>query len=367
MFKNDKDYRFTGKMHEQIINSIQNKHGLESIAATSIRILHYGYDPKVSDTSKKSERNLSILLSYDEKDKDGYYYYVLGNEYARANNFKEALICYNKSQKLTNIKEFRYIYYPYLVMNIARSLFVEKKYNDELSYLKKCQKELPDFKDLYFMEALLHIECARFTKAKEALGNYTKIKKGQYEYPSNNFENYYNIAKLMYDLDQGIVENKENLLSVWIFKEDEDNSNLIDCIKSINEIAFEILIITSKFDEFDLDPIEQIGGKIIRISKNNINKKYQIATKNSRGKYILVLNENNICSQISQKQLIYLLQDEDREGYYVKELSITDNSYAEKFSIFKNNKKFNSIEEYEKSLKEKKNGIIDSKITIHKK
>lgn len=366
MFKNKPEYRFRGKMHEQVINSIQNLHGIEAIGATPIQILHYGYDPQVSDTDKKSKRNLEILLSYDEKDKDGYYYYVLGNEYARVDEYDDALKYYKMSLNVTNAKMYKYIYYPYLAMNIIKVLQTQKKYKEALKYFDEFLEILPDFKDLYFMKCLLHIECSRLTKAKEALVKYINCPKGQYEYPSNNFENYYNISKLMYDLDNGIVDHNEKTLSVWIFME-ESHENIIDCIKSINEIAHEIIIVTSSYNNFDTDEITQYGGKILKISKENKEKSFQIAMKNSKGRYILILKPDNICAHVAQGQFMYLLKDDDYEGYYVNEYNIATEETSRSFRLFKNNKKIKSLQDYERYLKLKKQEIMDSKITLHKK
>ncbi|MGL4849055.1 MAG: glycosyltransferase, partial [Clostridium sp.] len=96
-FKNRPEYRFVGKLHEQIINSIEDKAGLEAIVPTQVRIFHYGYDPDIVDSDAKSKRNLEILLAYPEEKKDGYYYYSLGNEYARIDDYEKALEIYFKA------------------------------------------------------------------------------------------------------------------------------------------------------------------------------------------------------------------------------------------------------------------------------
>ena len=366
LFKNKKEYRFKGRMHEQVINSIQDIHGLDCIGATQIKIVHYGYDPKISDTDKKSKRNLDILLSYEEKDKDGYYYYVLGNEYARIEDYDEALRIYNKALEVTDVTKLRYIYYPYLVLNIAKSLYVQKKYEDELIALKKFQKNLPDFKDLFFMETLLHVDCSRLTKAKESLMKYKQCVEMSYEYPKNGFENYYNVAKLYYDLENGIVDHKEKTLTVWI-SVDGKSDTVVDCIKCVNEISEDIIVLAKNHEKYDTDSLYQYGAKIIKLSDESEDNIFKKAMKASNGRYVLRLNHNNLLSQEAQLKLMYLLKDDLNEAYSINELNMADESTENIFRIFKTNKKITSSIGYEDYLKNKNMTILDSKITIHKK
>ena len=64
-------------MHEQVIFSIEEVSGKNKIQPTNVKITHYGYDPNVCDMEEKQKRNLSILESYPEEDRDGYFYYSL--------------------------------------------------------------------------------------------------------------------------------------------------------------------------------------------------------------------------------------------------------------------------------------------------
>ncbi|MGL4914138.1 MAG: glycosyltransferase, partial [Romboutsia sp.] len=171
MFKNKPEYRFYGKMHEQIINSIQKIHGLNCIGSTDIKILHYGYDPELADIKLKFERNINLLKSYDEKDKDGYYYYALGNEYARIDDFENALQTYQESLKFIN-KKGNFVFYPYLIINIAKIHANAKKFAQELKFIQSIKNTVSDFKDIYFMECMAYIECGKISKALQSLDNY---------------------------------------------------------------------------------------------------------------------------------------------------------------------------------------------------
>lgn len=369
-FKNRPEYRFVGKMHEQVITSIQNLKGIESIGETPVQIYHYGYDPKVSDADEKSRRNLEILLSYDEKDKDGYYYYVLGNEYARVDDYKEALRIYDMSLKRTNAKMFRYIYYPYLIANIVKTLYVQKRYYDSVKKIDEVKDTLPYYKDMYFLEALAYIEMAKLSKASEALDRYTNCPSGNYEYPSNKYENFHDIPKLITDLNAGMIPHEEDMLSVWIPMNTYDE-NIIDCIKSVNETSLEVFVITIGKTDVDLhaDKIRQVGGKILNISEANAHKAFQMAMKQTRGKNVLLINPNELCSQVSQIQIRNLLTEDDDmgDGFGLRILNMETNEFELRFSLFKTNKKMTSLEEYMNYLKAKNLFNQDVEIQIHKK
>lgn len=366
-FKNEPEYRFKGKMHEQIINSIQDIHGLDCIGATPIQIYHYGYDPEFFDTEKKSKRNLDILLSYDEKDKDGYYYYVLGNEYARADDYEEALRIYNLSLARTNAKMFNYIYYPYLATNIIKIYYVQKRYVDAIKAIDKFRETLPNFKDMYFIECLSYIEICKLSKASEALDRYLNCPVGSYEYPSNNYGNFHDIPKLQEDLYNGLVAHREKMLTVWI-PMDEWDENIIDCIKSVNEIALEVIVITSSPKKLDTNRIQQVGGKLLTLAPGNTSKIFKMANNMTRGEYVLLMYPNEILSHVSQIQITNLLNEEDMgDGFLLRILDMQTQEYSLRLSIFKTNKKFANIEDYNKYLIMKGMKPYDIEILIHSK
>ncbi len=120
-FKNKRKYRFRGKVHEQIANCIQKHNKDKCIENIDIKIYHYGYDPNQVNIESKYKRNMGILNTYTEEEKDAYYFYVLGNEYARITDFKSAIESYEKSLDLMELK-YNYVFYPYLILNIVKGV-----------------------------------------------------------------------------------------------------------------------------------------------------------------------------------------------------------------------------------------------------
>ena len=169
-FKNNPKYRFRGSMHEQVIFSIEEVSGKNKIQPTNVKITHYGYDPNVCDMEEKQKRNLSILESYPEEDRDGYFYYSLGNEYSRIKEYDKAIDVYKKALDYTraNYVDTMPSYLSYLVVNLSKTYSALKKYKEAISILESFQKKYPDFRDLYFLEALYKMACGKFSEAKES-------------------------------------------------------------------------------------------------------------------------------------------------------------------------------------------------------
>lgn len=196
LFKNNSKYRFKGKIHERILKSIKDENGVDCIGQTQIQIYHYGYDSEIIDIKKKSERNLKILLSYNIEDKDGYYYYVLGNEYARVKDNEKALECYKLSFEITDEEEDKPVEHSYLAINIIKVLYSQKKYYEALEYISKFKKELVNFKDMYFLEFLIYFKIGYLKEASYALEKYASCIEVNYEYSCNNYDKQYDIESL---------------------------------------------------------------------------------------------------------------------------------------------------------------------------
>lgn len=196
IFRNNIKYRFKGRIHERIVQSIKTESGEDCIGETQIQIYHYGYDKEIIDIKKKSERNFKVLLSYEEEDKDGYYYYVLGNEYARIKSSEKALECYKLSLKSKDNEGNKPIQYSYLAINIIKILYSQKKYKDALEYISIFEKELLNFKDMYFIEFLIYFKIGCFEEASESLEKYSQCSRVEYEYPCHYYNKQYDIEKL---------------------------------------------------------------------------------------------------------------------------------------------------------------------------
>ena len=83
LFANHNAIKFTGKVHEQIENSlIENKY---SILESGIKIIHLGYNVSEDELKIKAKRNLSLLLNDYEKLPTSYVAFQIGQTYVMLN------------------------------------------------------------------------------------------------------------------------------------------------------------------------------------------------------------------------------------------------------------------------------------------
>lgn len=345
-FKNRPEYRFSGKIHEQIIHSIENLYGKDSIIESDIKILHYGYDPNVYTPESKTNRNLEILISYDEADRDGYYYYALGNEYARIKKFNLALTNYKESLKKSPFPIDKYVYYPSLTISLCKLLYSNHKYYECLKYIDIFKDNLNDFKDLYFIQCLCHIAISKITYALKSLEKYRSITSHSYKYPTNNYGDSKDLDKLEFDLKSRCIPHTDIMLTVWITL-NETNDNITDCIKSVNEISDDVIVITNNIVKIPIENIQNSGGRILNIEPQDSINTFNIAMKNSYSDYILLLSPDEIVSYKSQIQLSnLLLGDNLKDGYILNTIDTMSNKQYKKFSLFKKNIEIMSLESY---------------------
>ncbi|MEF9991456.1 MAG: glycosyltransferase family 2 protein [Romboutsia sp.] len=364
-FRNKPEYRFEGKMHEQIIGAIE-RHGGKT-GASDIQIRHYGYDPEYADINQKQKRNIELLSSYPQSKRDGYFYYSLANEYARVNDNDKALEIYQKALDIPIKKGERPVYVAYLYLHIAKVLSSSRRYMEEIKRLNEFEKNYNDFKDLYFMECLAHIECNKISKAKEALEKYLNCPNGSYEYPSSNFEKHYNIAELLQNLNNSSVDHEEKNLSVIILC-NENNPTLIETVKSLNEISYEVIIATSKNSNIDTLYLENIGATIVEVKNDDIKNIFMRGYFKCKGKYILLIKQNEICSLESQKALSKLLNNTQDKYFNLLVFDMKTQTTSNEFRLFENSRELKKIKNFDEFAKYiHSNEIKDIEIYLHKK
>lgn len=232
---------------------------------------------------------------------------------------------------------------PYLCVNIAKTLFFCKRYNDEINKLHEFEKIYPDLRDLYFLEALAYIECSKFTNAKNSIMNYFSCDISNSIYPNSNFDSLYNIAELLTKVKKVCVTHKENLISALIIAH-QKNDNLINTIKSLNEISSEVIVITSKNSNIEKDIIKNLGAKVIESTYEDINKLFITGYKSCTSKYILCIKPNEILPTKSQKQIISFLDSNPKVKLFnLLVYNTINNSINNELRLFKNSKNINNI------------------------
>ena len=91
VFRNRPEYRFEGRIHEQIAQHLP-AYLPERLERTTVRVEHFGYLGAVRDTKDKSNRNLELLERQVAEGVDNpFLHFNLGSEYAAAGDAPRAL------------------------------------------------------------------------------------------------------------------------------------------------------------------------------------------------------------------------------------------------------------------------------------
>jgi tetratricopeptide (TPR) repeat protein len=157
IFRNRPQYRFEGRLHEQIANRLPG-YLPERFEATSVRIEHYGYLGVVRDSREKSRRNIELLrLQQAESPPTPFLHYNLGSEYAAAGDATAALAEFERAWGLIETSEDcdRYEFAPALMSRLVKALRVCGRPQDALARSRDGLERFPGFTDLVLEQAMI--------------------------------------------------------------------------------------------------------------------------------------------------------------------------------------------------------------------
>ncbi|MBO9606185.1 MAG: glycosyltransferase [Paenibacillaceae bacterium] len=99
MFKNRREHRFEGRLHEQAVPSIYRHNPAAIFPLTDIKIHHYGYMHEVVREKDKNRRNLTILQQMlVEKPGDPFTLFNIGVEYMQLPDLEKALFAFRQAR-----------------------------------------------------------------------------------------------------------------------------------------------------------------------------------------------------------------------------------------------------------------------------
>jgi glycosyltransferase involved in cell wall biosynthesis len=164
LFRNRPGYRFTGRIHEQILPAILNSGG--RVGRVPIHLRHYGYLDSDLEAKQKCERNLRIAQAEVERlPQSPFAWYNLGMEYIRRRDFAPALEANRKA--FLHLPDLKVLYAPRLLRNLVASLIGLTRYDEALKVLADAGEAYPDYTDLLFQKGLIQLEQRDFPKAAE--------------------------------------------------------------------------------------------------------------------------------------------------------------------------------------------------------
>ncbi|MGL5753658.1 MAG: glycosyltransferase [Paraclostridium sp.] len=338
LFKNNPKYRFSGKIHEQIVPSMKKTCKKLEIGSCNISILHVGYDSKIVNLEQKAERNLRILNNYKEDEKDGYYYYSLGNEYVRIKDHEKAIYLYNKGLILAKEKDISDIYVPYLYINLIKTLFSLEKYIDSINVINECEKQFEGFKDLYLFKFLSYFKCGYYSKSKIYLDKYLNINNKSKEYPIVNLDTILDtsLENIIKSINQNISQQRKDLLSIIIIS-DTKQKGIEKTIISANEISNEVIVISSKNSNLIKDKLTNLGAKVIESDYKDNKEIFLNGVKYVNNDFILLLKPSEIIPSKYNKSLPLFLEQTSDNYYNIQIIDSQTNVKSNEFRLYRNN------------------------------
>jgi len=166
LFRNKKEYRYEGLIHEEILQSILNYNPSARIEiAREIGITHYGY---TEENHERLKRNIDLINSYPtgEEEDELLRNYYLGQEYYHHHQFAKALKYF---EAIYNMADPHTAYYPDLLCYITISLCLLDKKLEALTFVNDALKILPELGDLHFIKGIICKELDSYAESYQAL------------------------------------------------------------------------------------------------------------------------------------------------------------------------------------------------------
>jgi glycosyltransferase involved in cell wall biosynthesis len=169
VFRNRPEYRFDGRIHEQIAKTLP-AYNPERLEATTVRVEHYGYLASVRDAKEKSRRNIELL---EQQAREGsgsgpFLHFNLGSEYAAAMENQAALREFEKSWSMLKQEGIDgYGFVPSLVGRLTKAYRVTGDYPAARSLADEGLQLFPGYTDLVFEQGHSYVGEGRLGEAAD--------------------------------------------------------------------------------------------------------------------------------------------------------------------------------------------------------
>jgi len=167
MFRNRPEYRFEGRLHEQIAQCLPG-YLPERIEQSAVRVEHYGYLGVVRDAKEKSRRNIELLRAQQaESPPSAFLHFNLGSEYAAAGDAAAALREFEAAWAMVEDDPYagNYTFTPSLAVRLVKALRVCERPHDAIERARDGLARFPNFTDLVFEQASAALALGRETEA----------------------------------------------------------------------------------------------------------------------------------------------------------------------------------------------------------
>lgn len=210
IIKNNSGFYYYGKINEKLMNSLYKEDYIDKIENTDLIIYNLGFDYTKNTLLNRCDRNIDILLSYDDKDKDFLYYYYLGNEYYLLKKYTLAINNYVHSFNLNDNLNIN----SYIAILIIKSYYHLKKFSKAIFIGESFLLKYNYFREIYLILSLSYKEIKENDTSKELFKTYLTLDK-------NNLSYYFNIVpftnkSLLFEFFSFSITSLENKNNVFI-------------------------------------------------------------------------------------------------------------------------------------------------------
>src|SRR4051812_14431545 len=164
LFRNRPEYRFEGRIHEQIAHRLPAGQP-ERIEISDVRVEHYGYLGVVRDAKDKSRRNIELLERQRDEatEETGFLHFNLGSEYAALGENDNARASLERAWEIMRGRPdlAAYGYIPSLVARLVRARRLTGFVDGAIALADEGLRLLPGFTDLVFEQAEAAREAGR--------------------------------------------------------------------------------------------------------------------------------------------------------------------------------------------------------------
>src|SRR3954469_6073778 len=156
VFRNRPEYRFTGRIHEQIAHNLPG-YLPERVETTDLRVEHYGYLGVVREEKDKSRRNLELLeTQLAELGETPFLHFNLGSEHAALGQHEQALEHFRTAwagvRTDPGVRSLGYV--PSLVGRLATALRIAGLRDELAAHADDALEIFPGYTDVVYERAL---------------------------------------------------------------------------------------------------------------------------------------------------------------------------------------------------------------------
>ncbi|HWQ74635.1 MAG TPA: glycosyltransferase [Syntrophomonas sp.] len=180
LFRNHKDYRFTGRIHEHLdVRQILDYSAPKVMPGAKIH--HYGYMDQLVESKNKNARNLSMLLKETENPEyDPWIDYHIASEYYRAREFPQAFERINMSiRRFLGQKSMP----PSLLYKLKYDILITAgDFDGGWPGIEKAIALYPEYVDLHFYKGIILYNQQKYEEAMAAFRHCLELGETRLQY-----------------------------------------------------------------------------------------------------------------------------------------------------------------------------------------